>query len=121
MDKKIVLAIDDDLTQLKLYQEMLGSQYDFRAVKSASEALAFLNSNVANIILLDITMPNINGFEFLGDIRRIPSYMGVPILIVSGNNDSEFHRKVKNSTAAGVLIKPVLPETLIQAIEKALE
>jgi CheY-like chemotaxis protein len=65
-------------------------------------------------------MPNISGFEFLDDIKRIPSYVNVPIVIVSGNSGQEFFEKAKNSNAAGVLTKPVQPETLIDIIEKNL-
>ena len=119
-DKKIVLAIDDNVVQLKLFQSILEQKYDLRGVTSASQALNFLNTNKMDIILLDIDMPNIDGFEFLKDIRKIPSHLDVPIIIVSGLSGEEFLSKARNSTAADVLIKPVSSEGLIGAIEKAL-
>jgi CheY-like chemotaxis protein len=120
--KKIIMAIDDNDVQLSLFKEMLVPRYDLRAVKSASEALFFLNSNnvAVDIILLDIEMPNVSGFEFLGDIRRIPSYIDVPIIIVSGNSGKEFLDKAKKSSAASVLTKPVNPDVLVRTIEEAL-
>jgi len=118
-NKKTVLAIDDNLFQLKLFQEILVPKYDLRIVKSASDALHFLNANDADIILLDIEMPNISGFEFLDDIRKIPSYISKPIIIISGNTGEDFLKKARNSSAADVLIKPVTPEILIDTIEKA--
>jgi len=69
---------------------------------------------------LDIEMPNISGFDFLADIRRLPSYMDVPIIIVSANTGQEYFQKARNSSAFDVLSKPVLPETLVRTIEKAL-
>jgi CheY-like chemotaxis protein len=119
-DKKIVLAIDDNVQQLSEFKSILIPKYDLRVVKSASEAIGFLNKNKADIILLDIEMPNISGFEFLHDIRKIPSYIIVPIIIVSGNSGREFLTKAKNSSAANVLTKPVDPQTLINVIEEAL-
>jgi len=119
-EKSVVLAVDDNLVQLDLYQKVLGGRYDVRLVKSASDALHFLNVDQADIILLDIEMPNINGFEFLGDIRRIPSYMNVPIVIVSGNSGQEYFNKARSSSAFDVLSKPVTPEKLVETIEKAL-
>ena len=118
--KKTVLAIDDNEMQLGLFQKILFSKYDIRTVNSASSALAYLNSDKANIILLDIEMPNISGFDFLFDIRKIPSYMDVPIIIVSGNSSQDFLAKARSSSAADVLTKPVKKETLIETIEKAL-
>ena len=120
-DKKIVLAIDDNVVQLKLFKEMLVPAYDLRTVKSASEAMNFMNKNQVDIILLDIEMPNISGFEFLMDIRRIPSYMAVPVIIISGNSSSEFFTEARNSSAADVLTKPVSPDTLVRTINKVLD
>ena len=119
-DKKIVLAIDDNLVQLELFQKLLSTQYDVRVVKSASHALHYLNTNVADIILLDIEMPNITGFDFLEDIRKIPSYMKVPIIIVSGKTGEDFFDQARKSSAFDVLSKPVTPEILTSIIEKAL-
>ena len=121
MEKKIVLAIDDNVQQLTEFKCILAQKYDFRAVKAASEALNFLNNNKVDIILLDIEMPNVSGFEFLEDIRKIPSYIKVPIIIVSGNSGQDFFHQARNSSAADVLTKPVQPDSLIAAIDKHLE
>ena len=119
-NRRIVLAIDDDSIQLSVYKEILTPTYDLRVVNSASEAMHYLNNYDAEIILLDITMPNISGFEFLKDIRNIPSYTNVPIIIVSGNNDREFLDQAKKSSAFAVMSKPVAPDGLQKMIEKAL-
>jgi len=118
--KKTVLAIDDNVQQLKEFQYFLTPQYDLRVVKAASEAISFLNNNKVDIILLDIEMPNISGFEFLYDIRKIPSYLEVPIIIVSGNTGKDFFNEARKSSAADVLTKPVLQKDLVDAIEKYL-
>ena len=119
--KEIILAVDDNPVQLKLFNEMLVPRYDLRVVKAASEALNFLNSNTVDLILLDIEMPNISGFEFLRDVRKIPSYVTVPIIIVSGNTSREFLQQARDSGAEDVLIKPVTSEMLVRTMEKVLE
>ena len=119
-DKKIVLAIDDNKMQLDLFEKMLSSKYDIRLVNSASHALNYLNEQEADVILLDIEMPNISGFEFLYDIKKIPSYIDVPVIIVSGKTGNEFFEEARNSGAFDVLSKPVEMERLVGIIEKAL-
>ena len=119
-EKTIVLAIDDNLQQLSEFKSMLIPDYDLRVVKSASEAMAYLYKNSSDVILLDIEMPNISGFDFLGDIRKIPSYLYTPIIIVSGSSGQDFMTKARNSTACDVLVKPVGPDTLKAAISKAI-
>ena len=117
--KLTILAIDDSLVQLNTFQGVLVPKYVFRAAKSASDALSYLNNNKADIILLDIEMPNVSGFEFLKDIRKIPSYIDVPIIIVSGKTGTAFFEEARKSSAFDVLTKPVDPVKLIQTIEKA--
>ena len=119
-DKKVVLAIDDNLQQLSEFRSMLVPKYDLRVVKSAAEAISFLNKNHSDVILLDIEMPNINGFEFFKDIRTIPTYVNTPIIIVSGRTGQDFIDETKKYDTAGVLSKPVKPDLLIETIEKAL-
>jgi len=119
--KETILAVDDNPVQLKLFKEMLVPRYDLRVVKAASEALNFLNSNTVDLILLDIEMPNISGFEFLRDVRKIPSYVTVPIIIVSGNTSREFLQQARDSGAEDVLIKPVTSEMLVGTIDKVLK
>jgi CheY-like chemotaxis protein len=118
--KKIILAIDDNVVQLRLFNEMLIPKYDLRVVKSAADALNFLNANSVDLILLDIEMPNVDGREFLKDIREIPSYIAKPIIIVSGNSGGDFLKWARNSSAADVLVKPVTAEMLVRTIEQAL-
>ena len=120
MDRKIVLAIDDNEIQLDIFQHTLSGMYDVRVVTSASSALKYLNEDKADIILLDIEMPNVSGFDFLKDIRKVISYYDVPIIIVSAHNDREFLEQARKSSAFDVLGKPVKPELLFSAIEKAL-
>ena len=120
MAKKVILAIDDNLTQLDIFQQLLTPHFDVRVVKAASDAMRYLNNNEADLILLDIDMPNISGFEFLSDIRRIPSYLLVPIIIVSGKTGADFFTEARNSTAFDVLSKPVTQEMLEDTIERAL-
>ena len=116
--KKIILAIDDNLQQLSEFKTILSDKYDLRVVKAASEAISFLNKNKIDVILLDIEMPNISGFEFLKDIRRILSYVSTPIIIVSGNSGKEFNEQALSFGANAVLAKPVKPSVLIETIEK---
>jgi CheY-like chemotaxis protein len=66
-------------------------------------------------------MPNINGFEFLKDIRGVLSFIHVPVIIVSGNTGREFFDAARNTDCFAVLTKPVAPADLIGKIEKALD
>ena len=119
-DNMIVLAIDDNVQQLNEFNSILTPKYDLRAAKSASDAISYLNKNKADVILLDIQMPHISGFEFLEDIKMVPSHSETPIIIVSGTVGNDFVEKALAAGAADVLKKPVSQDQLTEAIEKAL-
>ena len=116
-----IIAIDDNVSQLKIFQKLLGSKYDLALVKSASEAIMLLKTKEFDLILLDIEMPDISGFEFLHEVRKIPKYMNKPVLIVTSHSESDFLSHAKKSSASGVINKPVNAEELNEAIESALE
>ena len=118
-ERKSILGIDDCATQLKIFEKLLNAEYDLSLVKSASEALKLLNLKVFNLILLDIEMPDISGFEFLHEIRKIPQYMSIPVIIVTIHSETELLAHAKKSSASGILVKPVKSEQLFNAIESA--
>jgi CheY-like chemotaxis protein len=118
--RKSILAIDDNVVQLKVYESILSPEYDVTLVKSASNAMKLLTSGTFDLVLLDLEMPDVSGFEFLHEIRKIPQYMLKPIVIVTGHSEPELLARAKNTSASEVLTKPVFPEDLLKAIESAL-
>ena len=117
---KAIMAIDDNVTQLKIYKTLLGSNYELALVKSASEALGLMDKRDFDLILLDIEMPNVSGFEFLHEIRKKSRYMSKPVIIISSHDEQSIQDHAKNSSAFCLLIKPVDSKQLTEAIEKAL-
>jgi PleD family two-component response regulator len=120
-DKKIVLAIDDNKMDLMVLNNFLSQRYDMRVSKSATEALTFLNSTKVDLILLDIAMPNMSGFEFLHEIRKNPRYMQTPVIVVSSHSTPEAIDYVKKHGANEYVPKPVDAKILQQKIETTLK
>jgi PleD family two-component response regulator len=115
-----VLAVDDDGMLLDMISKMLGESYTVLTANSASSAAKLIHETTLDIILLDIEMPNISGFEFLTDIRKLPSYHFTPVIVVSSHTGQDFYDEAIKNGANDVLHKPVKKETLVEAIEKAL-
>ena len=120
MTQKSILAIDDNVTQLNIFRSYLGSRYHLTLVKSAPEALSLMDSRDFDLILLDIEMPDVSGFEFLHEIRKKSRYMTKPVIIISSHSEPELLEHVKNSSASCLLVKPLeSADQLIKAIEEA--
>ena len=119
-NNKNILAIDDSVPQLSIYNSYLKSLYKLSLVKSAPEALVLMDKIEFDLILLDIEMPNVSGFEFLHEIRKKSRYMTKPVIIISSHSEPELLEHVKNSSASGMLIKPLgSAEQLLKAIDEA--
>ena len=120
-EKKIILAIDDDPVVLGLFTSLLTPAYDLRISKSAADASIFMDKVKPNLILLDIEMPNISGFEFLHTIKKNPRHMNVPVVVVSGHCDTAFREHAKKGGASAVVPKPVKADELLKSISDALK
>jgi CheY-like chemotaxis protein len=105
--KKKILLIDDDEMHLITAELYLKDEYEVLKTKSGNEALALLNNkeNIPDLILLDILMPEMNGWEVFKKIRAIP-LIDIPIaFLTSENAQAEKDRAVKLG-AADYITKP---------------
>jgi CheY-like chemotaxis protein len=120
-DKKIIFAIDDLPLELAIYKNILGSRYELHISESAPDALKQLEALDVDLILLDIEMPGMSGFELLHQIRLMPKLMNTPVIIVSSYSGDEFVSHAMNQGANDLLPKPVNPRDLLNKIVNLLE
>ena len=85
MRENHILIIDDDLMLLKTAEEILSDQYNVSVAKSGIQALNLLNKNIIpDLILLDIDMPQMDGYETLEEIKKISGCELIPIIFLTG-------------------------------------
>lgn len=102
-----VLIIDDSpliCTVIGDYLESEGIHYN--AYNSAKEARVYLRSNVPDIIILDIAMPDENGLEFLKYLKSKKKYDQIPVIILSGNMEMATFAKNSSYSADAYIEKP---------------
>jgi len=119
-NKKNILAIDDDPMVLKVLMTLLHPAYELHFSKSAQEAMDLMKKVLPDLILLDINMPGVSGFDFLHKIKEMPDFMNIPVIIVSGHCETEFVIYAERSGASSVVAKPINKESLFREIDKAL-
>jgi len=110
-----VLVVDDNLINRQYFSmaiKKLG--YKVQLAESGQEAIQFASNSNFDIILMDIRMPEMDGFQTATQIRLIKNHISTPIIAISAENSSE----AQNSVFNGFILKPVSPVQLKQNIEK---
>jgi len=114
---KIILAVDDNpffLTALK--NAMSGTDYKLICVSLCSAALNFLDKQKPNLFILDIEMPEMNGYELAEKIREKGA--DAPIIFLTGNSAKEYVLKAIRAGASDFIVKPILREYVLAKIRK---
>ena len=87
-NKRTILIIDDHDCIRLLLGSILSKNYEVVTKKNGLEAMAWLSSgNIPDLILLDLVMPSLNGFDFLKNLRTSGFFRNIPVLVLSGNDD----------------------------------
>lgn len=107
-NKPKILAVDDDSVNLKILTDILGTaQYDIITAISGSDALAKLETTYFDLLILDVMMPHISGYELTRIIRERYSVSELPILLLTARNRSEDIILGFQSGANDYITKPV--------------
>ncbi len=117
---KKILIVDDDPGQLSLTSEvakLAGLSYD--VCKNGEEAFSLIQANPYDLILTDIQMPKMDGFQLLEAIKNKSNQTSLPVIALSGRTNTSF-LEYQNAGFAGSLRKPYAPKELIDLIAEVL-
>lgn len=121
-DKATILVVDDDHDLLKLLSDILvGLGYRVHAADSGEMALASVVASPPELILLDIMMPGINGFEVLRWLKARDACCDIPIIFLSARNETRQRVKGLNLGAVDFISKPFEAEELQARVQAHLE
>ena len=120
--KLSVLAVDDSPLNLLLVEKML-SRFNFRFKKAGGgqQALDMIAQEKPDLILLDLMMPGIDGFEVIKRLRANPETQGIHIIVLSALNSNEDVVKAFNLGANDFIMKPIIMEKLLACVVTQLQ
>ncbi|MDD2607341.1 response regulator [Lascolabacillus sp.] len=120
--KKQLLIIDDKIAIARIITVYLSDEYEITYFDSPLKAMQWLfEGNRPDLIVLDIWMPGMSGDEFLSFIKQNGLYKDIPVLILSGEESSDFRIKMLEEGAADFILKPFNPQELKVRIRKVLQ
>lgn len=120
-EKRMILMIDDDSMMLQRAYEILEKEFDVRQAKSAKQGFQLLTRKKPDLILLDISMPEMDGYETFEMIRKMENGSDVPVIFLTSLEDPESEVKGISMGAVDYIHKPFVPEILISRVTRHLE
>ncbi|MBF0441009.1 MAG: response regulator [Oligoflexales bacterium] len=120
-DKYKLLVVDDDNTNLEMLSIFL-MKHDFAVFKAKGgvDALRLVKTTRPDLVLLDIMMPDMDGYKVLEEIRKQHTKKALPVIMVSAMMEYEDERKAMKKGANDYIIKPIDFRSLIPRIESQL-
>ena len=115
-----ILIVDDDETNLRFLHEVLSEKYQIQSVSTGEEALQFINSFNPNILLLDIMLPGIDGYEVCQKIRKDEKHSEVRIILISAKAMADDKQKGYDMGGDAYITKPFDHLDLCAIIDKIL-
>jgi PleD family two-component response regulator len=115
-----ILVVDDMPTNLRTIKVILEKDYHVLLAKSGELALFILDGTKVDLVLLDIEMPDMSGFELFGKIREHPNGKDVPIIFVTSHTATDLIRSAYSVGATDYIVKPIHAEVLLKKISAVL-
>lgn len=116
-----ILVIDDENINLMMVKRILCDTYDVRTTTSGEEALLLLKEFDPTLILLDIHMPGINGFDTLLEIRKVSGMEDIPVIILTADDDVDAEVKGFELGADDFIKKPLVSAIVRRRVERSIE
>jgi len=121
-DKGIILYVEDNPDNRHLVRRVLGADnYIVDEAKNAADALEYLRTKTPNLILMDISMPDIDGYTLTGKIKAMPEFANIPIIAMTANVMRGDRERSLEAGCDGYIQKPIDIDTLTQQVERFIQ
>lgn len=116
-----VLVIDDDAMNRDVLEAFLGGDYQVLLARNGHQGLSMAQTDLPDLILLDVRMPDITGFEVCEQLRAHPDTHKIPVMFITGYDSSEDIRRGKEAGARAFLVRPFDGDELLRLVAELIE
>jgi two-component system, chemotaxis family, chemotaxis protein CheY len=116
---KTVLSVDDSASIRQMVKMTLsGAGYNVVEAGDGGAGLTEAKRNRFDVVITDLNMPVMDGFALVRELRKLPAYVGVPILLLTTESDAAKKAQAKAAGATGWITKPFQPQQLLDTLKK---
>ncbi len=117
-----ILVVDDDTVNLRMASSILSTEkMRVSCVKSGMDAIKFLHKNKPNLILLDIHMPGMDGFDTIAALKEDKETASIPVIFLTADDDSNVETRGLAAGAMDFIRKPFVPEVLLLRVRHTID
>ena len=114
-----ILAVDDSQTMRDMISFTLKNEgFDVITAVDGKDAVGTLSDQTVDLVITDINMPNMDGIELVRTLRTDARFKATPILILTTESGDAKKQEGKAAGATGWIVKPFVPEKLVQVVKK---
>ena len=114
-----ILTVDDSRTMREMLRMVLTEAgYRVMQAEDGQHGLEVLQQEMPRVIVTDINMPRMDGFDFIKAVRSEKLYRAIPILVLTTESDAAKKLRAKEAGATGWIVKPFDPSKLIAAVQR---
>lgn len=119
--KELILVVDDDTMNLRIAERLLEREYRIVCVESGQEVLEYLEHTKPHLMLLDLHMPEMDGFEVMQRMKERSLLNDIPVIFLTADNDTESEIRGFREGASDFIKKPFVVDIMMQRIRRILE
>src|SRR5665647_856912 len=116
-----ILVVDDAHENLMIMESILAKDYSLKLFNESKEALDYAFANPPDLILLDIMMPNIDGFETCRRLKANPKLVDIPVIFITAKNEDEYEELGFSVGASDFIHKPINAPIVVARVKTHLK
>ena len=119
--QKLIFVVDDNDANLAVTASVLDEDYKVLTLPSAEKMFLLLEKKKPDLILLDVEMPEMSGFEAIAKLKESPVWVEIPVVFITGWTNEKLVSDALKACALDVIKKPIVPSVLLECVRKILE
>ncbi len=120
-DKDVILVVDDDRINLEIAKKILASRFTVKCASSGRGTLEFLSKEIPSLVMLDLHMPDMDGFEVISMLKADARYRDIPVIFLTADSDRDTEIMGFKEGALDFITKPFIAEIMLQRVGRILE
>jgi two-component system, cell cycle response regulator DivK len=112
--RPVILLVEDHQDTRQMYAEFLSVSFEVQAAAEAGAALAIVRQSPPDLLITDLSLPGMDGFELIAHIKKDPVLARIPIICLSGYGGHAHELRAREAGCDRILQKPCMPDALLE-------